>query len=1639
MKKAYGSRARVLAVLIVMVAAVASTVHAQTFANIPALSFTGVAGGANPLPQVVTVTSTGAQMAFSVTPSTASGGSWLTASPTGGGCCVTPEGVTVSVNTASLTAGTYMGQIIFAEYSAGTPAIIVPVTLTVAPESGTFFGDVAGQASFSMAPGGGTPPSQAIQITNGGTGALSWTVTKSTADGGNWLKVPVTSGTAPSMVSVGITPASLPGAGSVAGTYVGQLLFQTTGSSVTVPVSVTVESNTFAQVNPISFTMPQGGGTLPQVLSIASTSTNFAFSSAVHTGSGGNWLTISNPGGGCCVTPEAITVSVDDTVASALAPGIYVGEVVFLEYSQDNRAMTVPVTLTVAASGTKFFDSLPGALSFYRTTTETPAPQAVPIRNGGTGTLKWTATGSTADGGKWLKLSASSGTAPSTLTVSIVPSALPGAGATTGTFDGQVLLLTGNDVVTIPVSVVVGANVFAQVNPIAFTMPEGGNALPQVLAVASTGTNFLFSSAVYTAVDISPNTPWLTLSDLGGGCCATPEVLTVGVDASTLAAGVYTGEVVLKQYSQQTMGLTVPVTLTVTASGSGAVFDSLPGQMSFSLATGAGAPGAQNIQIRNAGTGTLNWTLSTNTADGGKWLSASARSGTAPSTVSVSINPSALPSNGLVAGTFNGQVVLQTTGDQVTIPVSVTVGANVFAQVNAINFTMVQGGANPLPQILDVASTGTNFLFSSAVYTASGGNWLTISNLGAGCCATPEAITVNVVNASTLPAGTYMGELTFTQYSQQTMGLTVPVTLTVEPAKSAFFDTLPGQMSFFLQAGGTAASQTVQVRNAGTGTLNWTVQGSTADGGAWLTVSPGSGKAPATVTVSVVTQNLPGQGLTAGTFNGQLVFTAAGDTVTIPIGVVVGPNVFRQLNAISFVMREGGANPLPQILPVVSAGTNFLFSSAAYTATGGNWLSISNLGAGCCATPEAITVSLNASVASTLLPGTYTGEVTFVQYSQRTMLMTVPVTLTVVACGPFFDNIQGQMGFSFVPSTGNPPSQTVHIRAAGSGTLSWTLTKMTSDGGNWLTTSSTNGNAPSTVTIGVKTASLPGGGLTAGTFTGELVFKAPTGNVTIPVSVLVGANVFSQGSPLNFSMTLGGSNPLAQIVAVTSTGTNFVFSGSAATGTGGAWLKISPSGGGCCSTPSNITATVSATTLPAGIYTGQISFVQYSQQTMATTLPVILTITDPHIPATITATGGTPQSATVNKNFANLLVATVQDASANPVSGVLVTFNPPTSGASGTFACGNTAVTNASGIATSQVFKANTKSGKYTVNATANALTTSPGFAMTNKAGPAASITATAGTPQTATINTAFATNLAATVEDVYGNPVSGKTVTFSAPASGASGTFAGGVNTAKTSSHGVATAAVITANTTAGVYTVTANIGTFTTSPGFTLTNQAGAPGAITTTGGTPQTATVNTAFATNLSVTVNDAFGNPVPGATVTFNAPASGPSGTFAGGVNTAITDAQGAATAAVFTANTTAGSYAVTATAGAVTTNPGFALTNQAGAAAAIAATGGTPQSATVNTAFAKRLQATVTDSFGNPVAGVTVTFKAPASGASGTFAGGTNTATAKTTAAGVASAPVLTANGTTGSYTVTGKVGTVTTSPGYKLTNLAAAQ
>jgi hypothetical protein len=102
---------------------------------------------------------------------------------------------------------------------------------------------------------------------------------------------------------------------------------------------------------------------------------------------------------------------------------------------------------------------------------------------------------------------------------------------------------------------------------------------------------------------------------------------------------------------------------------------------------------------------------------------------------------------------------------------------------------------------------------------------------------------------------------------------------------------------------------------------------------------------------------------------------------------------------------------------------------------------------------------------------------------------------------------------------------------------------------------------------------------------------------------------------------------------------------------------------------------------------------------------------------TVTATAGTPQSATINTAFATALQATVKESNVVQ-NNIPVTFTAPVSGPSGTFASSATVNTNASGIATAPAFTANgTAGGPYNVVASLAGGSPSANFALTNTKG----------------------------------------------------------------------------------------------------------------------------------------------------------------------------------------------------------------------------------------------------------------------------------------------------------------------------------
>lgn len=139
--------------------------------------------------------------------------------------------------------------------------------------------------------------------------------------------------------------------------------------------------------------------------------------------------------------------------------------------------------------------------------------------------------------------------------------------------------------------------------------------------------------------------------------------------------------------------------------------------------------------------------------------------------------------------------------------------------------------------------------------------------------------------------------------------------------------------------------------------------------------------------------------------------------------------------------------------------------------------------------------------------------------------------------------------------------------------------------------------------------------------------------------------------------------------------------------------------------------------------------------------------------------------------------------------------------------------------------------------------------------------------------------------------------------------------------------------------------------------------------------------------------------------------------------------------------TAGSQTILATQNASTGSLG--LTVQPGVVASVYPLAGTNQSAYEGAPFATRLQLQAVDAYGNPIAGVSVVFNAPSTGASLSFAGSSNgtsnQAVVTTWSNGIAIAPIATANTVAGQYSVVASIAGLNATTSYSLTNLAIPQ
>ncbi len=212
---------------------------------------------------------------------------------------------------------------------------------------------------------------------------------------------------------------------------------------------------------------------------------------------------------------------------------------------------------------------------------------------------------------------------------------------------------------------------------------------------------------------------------------------------------------------------------------------------------------------------------------------------------------------------------------------------------------------------------------------------------------------------------------------------------------------------------------------AATSPAAYTASINPSTGGNWLAFAgPSTGVTPSTLAVQVVNYG----GLAPGSYSANVVITptAGGQATVVPVTLtVVSGALIRPAPAtVDFVLNTGAA-AATQRLELQTTGGAVSYTAAAYSVSGGNWLSISKtIGLA----PDALVVTANP----TGLPiGNYRGFISIVPVNPAGATQTVDVTLTVAA-PPSVAVTPPALTFSYDAHVGTPaPSDRSRIQPGG--------------------------------------------------------------------------------------------------------------------------------------------------------------------------------------------------------------------------------------------------------------------------------------------------------------------------------------------------------------------------------------------------------------------------------------------------------------------------------------------------------------------------------------------------------------------------------------------------------------------------------
>jgi uncharacterized protein (TIGR03437 family) len=493
------------------------------------------------------------------------------------------------------------------------------------------------------------------------------------------------------------------------------------GATATAPLTILIRSystDLLLSTNQLFFSTTAGSSTIPpsQQVTVQSTSVTTQINYSISITSTSPWFTVTPLSG---TTPGAFTVTLN-TAALALAASTtpYTGTISITCLAPSPCIATsqqVSVSLTVSSPPPVL--NISSSLLAFSTSTDSPqaGSQLLTLQNTGGGSIGFA---SLACGASWCTVSAPPGSLSAGASIPITVTADP-AGLSGGYYRTLIAINSSVGAYTVPVTIFVAGSTTMTVQPAGAQFQVSPGGLP-----AGSQTSFLVdvSSAAplsYSAV-VSPNATWLTLGASSGTASASqPGSVTYGFDTSAIAA-------LAPQAYYATITVSIPgalnspqsyeVVLNVLPSGSPQRPLPSPAGLLF-ITSAATAPPPQNVSVATSSAAPVAYQLSTTTASGGNWLSASPALGNAtpgsPATAQVSVNPA-----GLQPGVYYGGVnyafaaaAVRTVNVTLLVTPSTVTAHDVLSQAG----TPQAGVAGCTPGKLVPAQTGLVGNFSAAV------------------------------------------------------------------------------------------------------------------------------------------------------------------------------------------------------------------------------------------------------------------------------------------------------------------------------------------------------------------------------------------------------------------------------------------------------------------------------------------------------------------------------------------------------------------------------------------------------------------------------------------------------------------------------------------------------------------------------------------------------------------------------------------------------------------------------------------------------------------------------------------------------------------------------------------------------------